>query len=46
MDLKVKEITSFIENDVRKTRIIISENDREKEIILEGNGQIKEPVEV
>lgn len=45
-DLKVKEISSFIENDIQKTRLIISENDKETEIILEGNGKIKAAVEV
>ena len=45
-DLKVKEISSFIENNTRKTRLVISENGRDTEIILEGNGKLKVAVEV
>lgn len=46
MDLTVKEIKSFIENDVRKTRLVISESGKDTEIILQGNGKIKTAVEV
>lgn len=45
-DLKIKEIVRFMENDVKKTRIIISENGRDTEIILEGNGELKTAVSV
>lgn len=45
-DLKVKEITSFVENNVQKTRLIISENGKDTEIILEGDGKLKAAVEV
>ncbi len=46
MDFKIKEISRFTENDTEKTRIIICENGSEKEIILQGNGELKEVVEV
>ncbi len=45
-DLKIKEISRFTENDVVKTRLVISENGKDTEIILEGNGKIKAAVEV
>lgn len=44
-ELKIKEISNFMENNVRKTRLIISDNDRETEIILEGDGKLKVAVE-
>lgn len=45
-DLKIKEIINFTEDNVTKTKMIISENNQDKEIILEGNGSIKVSVEV
>ncbi len=45
-DLKIKEISRFTENDVVKTRLVISDNGKDTEIILEGNGKIKAAVEV
>ncbi len=45
-ELKIKEISRFTENDVEKTRLIISENGKDTEIILEGNGKLKTAVEV
>ncbi len=45
-DLKVKEIIRYVENNVPKTRLIISENGKETEIILQGNGDLKATVEV
>lgn len=45
-DLKIKEITTFTENNSTKTKMIISENNIDKEIILEGDGSIKMAVEV
>lgn len=45
-DLKVKEISCFTENNVRKTRLIISENGKDTEIILQGDGELKATVEV
>ncbi len=45
-DLKIKEVSSFMENNVRKTRLVISENGKDTEIILEGNGKIKTAVGV
>ena len=35
-NLKIKEISRFTENDVVKTRLIISENGKDTEIILEN----------
>ncbi|MFR1672127.1 MAG: hypothetical protein ACLSWI_04200 [Candidatus Gastranaerophilaceae bacterium] len=45
-DLKIKEISSFTENNVKKTHIIISENGIDTEITLEGEGKLKAAVEV
>jgi len=45
-DLKIKEISRFVENNIQKTRLVISQNGKETEIILEGNGKIKTAVEV
>lgn len=45
-DLKVKEITHFVEDSIQKTRLIISENGKETQIILQGNGELKAAVEV
>ena len=46
MDFKIKEISRFTENNTEKTKIIISENGSDKEIILQGNGELKETVQV
>ncbi len=46
VDLKIKEISTFTENNVNKTKMIISEDNIDKEIILEGDGSIKTAVEV
>lgn len=43
--MKIKEISRFIENDIQKTRIIISENGKDTEIILQGDGELKVAVE-
>ncbi|MBQ2611434.1 hypothetical protein IJF81_03475 [bacterium] len=40
-DLKIKEISTFIENNTRKTRLVISENGKDTEIILNGDGKPK-----
>ena len=45
-DLKIKEISRITENDVVKTRLIIYENGKDTEIILEGDGKLKTAVEV
>lgn len=45
-DLKIKEITRFTKDNVEKTRLIISENGKDTEIILEGSGQLKTAIEV
>ncbi len=38
--MKIKEIFSYMEDDVRKTKMVISEGGRDTEIILEGNGKL------
>lgn len=40
-DIKIKEINCFQDNNNRKTKIIISDNSKDTEIILEGNGSLK-----
>ncbi len=40
-DLKIKEISRFVEDNVEKTKLIISENGKDTEIILSGNGKLK-----
>lgn len=40
-DLKIKEISTFIENNTRKTRLVISENGKDTEIIMNGDGKLK-----
>ena len=44
MDLKVKEITNFLEDGKNKTKVVFCQNNNEKEIIFEGKGKIKLPV--
>ncbi len=44
-DLKIKEISGFVENGVEKTKIVFAESDKDTEIIFEGSGAIKVPVE-
>lgn len=46
MDLKIKEITNFVENNIKKTRLVMLENGKETEIILTGDGKLKVAVEV
>lgn len=41
MDLKIKEISRFIEDNMEKTRLVICENGKDTEIILSGNGKLK-----
>ena len=45
-NLKIKEISRFTENDVEKTRLVICENGKDTEIILEGDGKLKAAIEV
>ena len=45
-DLKIKEISNFLENNIKKTRLVISENGKDTEIILSGNGKMKVAVQV
>lgn len=40
-DLKIKEISRFVEDNIEKTKLVISENGKDTEIILAGNGQLK-----
>lgn len=44
-DLKVKEISRFMDNNIEKTRLVISQNGKETEIILSGNGKLKVAVQ-
>lgn len=44
-NIEIKEISAFMENNTRKTRLVISENGKDTEIILKGDGQIKVAVE-
>ena len=45
-DLKVKEISRFVEDNVEKTKLVLSENGKDTEIILSGSGKLKVAVEV
>lgn len=42
---KIKSIDTVLENNINKTKLIISDNVSEKEILLEGKGSLKIPVE-
>ena len=44
-DLKIKEISRFLEDGTEKTKLVISENGKDTEIILSGNGKLKVAVE-
>lgn len=44
-NLKIKEISRFVEDNVEKTKLIISENGKDTEIILSGNGKLKVAVQ-
>jgi len=44
-DLKIKEISRFVEDNVEKTKLVISENGKDTEIILSGNGKLKVAVQ-
>jgi hypothetical protein len=44
-DLKVKEISRFVENDIKKTRLVISQDEKDTEIILTGDGKLKVAIE-
>lgn len=45
-DLKIKEVTRFVEDNVEKTKLVISQNGKDTEIILIGNGKLKVAIEV
>ena len=40
-NIEIKSIETFTENETPKTKLIIDDNNSEKEIILEGKGQLK-----
>ena len=40
-DLKIKEVSSFVENSIKKTKLVICENGKDTEIILTGDGKLK-----
>ena len=44
-DIKIKEVSRFVEDNVEKTRLVICENGKDTEIILLGNGKLKVAVE-
>ena len=44
-DLRIKEISRFMENDVEMTKLVISEDEKDTEIILQGDGKLKVAVE-
>jgi len=39
-ELKVKEIRNYMENNIRKTKLIISDKGKDTSIILEGDGKL------
>ena len=45
-DLKIKEVTRFVEDNVEKTKLVISQNGKDTDIILTGNGKLKVAIEV
>ena len=40
-DLKIKEISRFVEDNIEKTKLILTENGKDTEIILSGSGKLK-----
>ena len=44
-ELNIIEITEYCEGGINKTKMVIIENNEEKEIIFEGSGEIKSAVE-
>lgn len=44
-DLKIKEVTRFVEDNIQKTRLVISQDGKDTEIILTGNGKLKVAIE-
>ena len=44
-DLKIKEISRFVEDNMEKTKLVITENGKDTEIILSGNGKLKVAVQ-
>ncbi|MBQ3819174.1 hypothetical protein II810_01880 [bacterium] len=40
-DLKIKEISRFVEDNIEKTKLVIEENGKDTEIIFTGSGKLK-----
>lgn len=40
-DLKIKKVLRFVESDTQKTKLVISQNGKDTEIIFTGNGKLK-----
>ncbi len=40
-ELLIKEIITFTEDNLKKTKLVISDCEKDTEIILEGNGTLK-----
>lgn len=44
-NLKIKEVSRFTENNVLKTKLVVSENGKDTEIIFTGDGKLKVAIE-
>jgi hypothetical protein len=44
--MKIKEIKNYMENNVRKTKLVITDNGKDTAIILEGEGKLSVAVSV
>lgn len=44
-DLTIKEVSRFMDGNVIKTRLVINENGKDTEIILQGDGKLKVAVQ-
>lgn len=40
-NVEIKAIETFVDGEIQKTKMIISDSTSEKEIILEGKGKLK-----
>lgn len=45
-DVRVKEISRFVDSDVLKTRLVITQNGKDTEIIFTGDGKLKVATQV
>ena len=43
-DINIKNIINYIEDDVKKTKLVINVDEQEKEILFQGDGSIKTSV--